>query len=209
MYSPFRFLMSSTGGVVMAFGLGLSMMAMIRVEFTPSEKHKAAQWLINPIVEDIQITSREITPPELKTVEVPPPPPEMGFLDTNAPSEPPAQTVEIIIDIPDPMLDGVEVNIVPDEQQEQPIVRIPPIMPPRAEKSGRCEVIFDLNANGAPMNVRTGFCSASYFKRPSIRSVQGWKYRPRRVGGEAVVKTGMREVIVFDLRDENGRPIPE
>jgi len=88
-------------------------------------------------------------------------------------------------------------------------VRIPPIMPPRAEKSGHCKVRFDVSPEGQPFNVVTTFCTQSVFKRPSTKSVQKWKYNPKIVDGRATARKGVETKITFRLADERGNIIPE
>ena len=209
MYSALRFMMSSAGGLAMATGLGLAMMALIRVEFKPQEAIKSAVWDLNPVKPDIEIVIDK-TLPKLKTVEIPPAPPEIEKGVTDRPIEGPVFVEDPLpIDPPPPDIKIDREAILSGDVQEQPIVRIPPVMPPRAMKSGRCTLMFDLSPTGTPFNIEATYCSQSLFKSASIKSVQKWKYRPARINGKNIVRVGLTETIVFNLLDEQGRKIPE
>jgi len=100
-------------------------------------------------------------------------------------------------------------KIAVSDRDAQPLVRIPPIMPPRAEKSGHCRVRFDVSPEGAPFNVITTYCTSKVFDRASTKSVQKWKYNPKIVDGRPVSRTGVESKITFRLTDERGKIIPE
>ena len=108
-----------------------------------------------------------------------------------------------------PDIDQRDFVITVSDREVQPLVRIAPIMPPRAEKSGHCRVRFDVSAEGTPYNVQATYCTQSLFERATIKSVQKWKYNPKMVGGRPVAMTGVVNKVSYRLTDESGRPIPE
>ena len=106
-------------------------------------------------------------------------------------------------------IDRNSVNQNVSDRDAQPLVRIPPIMPTRADRSGHCKVRFDVSPQGMPFNIEAISCSQTLFKRPSIRSVQNWKYDPKIVNGRTVSRSGVESKISFRLLDERGKIIPE
>ena len=210
MLSSFRYFMSTVGGGTVAVGLGLAMVSMIRVEFTAQNKGETYGFEINPQVTELPVIPDNRRELELKKVEVPPAPP---VIDKANPEQVPVPPIKdpgpVDIPIGPISIDTNNFTIIAENQQESPLVRIPPVMPPRASKSGRCELQFDLSPNGTPFNIVATYCSESHFKRPSVKSVARWKYRPRIVDGQGVTRTGLRETIIFKLLDERGKLIPE
>lgn len=109
-----------------------------------------------------------------------------------------------------PKIDSSFKSTVSD-RDAQPLVRIPPSLPPRfmhSNNSGFCNVLFDVSAEGQPFNVQTTFCTSKLLERASIRSVQKWKYNPKIVDHQPVSRTGVESTIRFQLLDERGQPYP-
>ncbi|MBL4870036.1 MAG: energy transducer TonB, partial [Robiginitomaculum sp.] len=75
--------------------------------------------------------------------------------------------------------------------------------------SGRCNIRFDVSPEGQPFNIVAVYCSHSVFKRPTIKSVQKWKYQPKIVNGLPVSRSGVETSIKFRILDDRGREIPE
>ena len=100
-------------------------------------------------------------------------------------------------------------NIKVTDRDAQPLVRIPPIVPPRARWSGHCNLKFDVSPQGQTFNISTTSCTENLFERPSIQSVQKWKYNPKIVDGKPISRTGVQTKISFKLRDERGNILPE
>ncbi|MDB2438641.1 energy transducer TonB [Hellea sp.] len=88
-------------------------------------------------------------------------------------------------------------------------LRTPPIMPSDAQKSGHCNVEFDVSVEGRPINIKTTYCTEELFSRPSIQSVGWWFYYPKVERGMAVERSGVTNKITFKLADESGQIIPE
>jgi len=83
-------------------------------------------------------------------------------------------------------------------------VRIQPIMPPRAEKSGHCKVRFNVTAQGQTYEILATYCTQSVFKRSTIKAVQKWTYNPKIQSGLTVARQGVETLITFNLTDERG-----
>lgn len=108
-----------------------------------------------------------------------------------------------------PKIDQQSFKIQVSDRDVQPLVRIPPGMPPRAEKSGHCRLRFDVSPEGSPINVVATHCTESIFENASVKSVQKWKYNPKIVNGLPVTRRGVENKVSFRLKDEYGNIIPE
>ena len=145
----------------------------------------------------------------MKKVVTPPPPPQIERQQASKPAEAIASLEGAIPEFEAPKIDRSNFKIQVSDRDAQPLVRIPPIMPPRAEKSGHCKVRFDVSPEGAPFNVVSTFCTQRLFERASIKSVQKWKYNPKIVDGRPTSRSGVETKITFRLADERGNVIPE
>ena len=192
-------------------GLMLSMAALISVEFTPQDNVEIANFEINPqVIEIDEFKKAEIKP--IRDVEVPPPPPTTGLIQTAEVKLPKTviagkknvfEKKDIIFENP--------INIHIDKENPTPLVRIPPVFPDRFSRgdvSGYCKILFDVSPEGQPMNVQTTLCTNSQLKSATIKSVQKWKYSPRIQNGRPVSRSGLETTIRFDLRDERGNVLP-
>lgn len=189
--------------------LFIIMMVLIAGDFKPQEKLAATNFDINPTVEDIKVVKRETKIDKVKKVITPPPPPQIERQQAAKPTEAIASLEGAIPDFEPPKIDRQNFKIQVSDRDAQPLVRIPPIMPLRAEKSGHCKVRFDVSPEGAPFNVQTTYCTQSLFQRATIKSVQKWKFNPKIVDGRAVSMTGVENKVTYRLTDERGRIIPE
>jgi len=190
-------------------GLFMLMISLISAEFEAQEKTENASFELNPVVEDIQTLKRETKVERVQQVQTPPPPPMIERAQADKPSERIASLEGAVPDFEAPKIDRSDFKIAVSDRDAQPLVRIPPVMPPNAEKSGHCKVRFDVSPDGGPFNVQTTYCSQSLFKRATVRSVEKWKYQPKIQDGVAVGRTGVESQITFRLADERGNVIPE
>lgn len=204
-----RYMASGPGAFIITVGLGLMMVNLIKVSFVPQEKPEKLGFEINFIPIDEPLIKRQ-DPPILLKIPPPPSPTKLDIADTDV----------VIIDwtpmvgkIPDPKpikIDrGEPFEMLNGDMDEQPIVRIPPVMPMRAEKSGHCKMRFAVSPQGQPFNIIATYCTSSIFKRASIKSVGKWKYNAKVVDGSAVVRRGVETKITFNLTGDRGRRIPE
>ena len=190
-------------------GLFVLMMTLIAEEFKPQDKVATASFEINPTVEDIKVIKRDTKIQQVKKVITPPPPPQIERQQAAKPQERIASLEGAIPEFEAPKIDRQNFKIAVSDRDAQPLVRIPPIMPPRAEKSGHCRVRFDVSPEGAPFNVTTTYCTQSLFSRATVKSVQKWKYNPKIVDGRQVARKGVENKVSYRLTDERGRIIPE
>jgi TonB family protein len=90
-----------------------------------------------------------------------------------------------------------------------PLERIPPIMPRNARRSGHVNVVFDVDENGKPFNIRVLNSTETIFEKPSIESVKKWKYANLEEVEDRKVRKDVSNKIVFRLTNSNGKIIPE
>jgi protein TonB len=190
-------------------GLFMLMKFLISGQFKLNAKEESISFEINPVVEDVQIVKRETKITKIKKVVTPPPPPQIERQQAAKPTEAIASIEGAIPEFEAPKIDRQNFKIQVSDRDAQPLVRIPPIMPPRAERSGHCKMRFDVSPEGQPFNVQAVSCSQSLFSRASSKSVTKWKYNPKIVDGRAVSRTGVETKITFRLADERGNIIPE
>ncbi len=191
--------------------LFLAMRALISKDFVPQDKGETASFEINPKVEDIKVVERETKVDKVKKVITPPPPPQIERAKADKPSEKIASIEGAIPEFESPKIDASNFKITVSDRDAQPLVRIPPIFPPRflqGDNSGFCKVRFDVSPEGQPFNVATTVCTSSQLERATIKSVQKWKYNPKIVDGRSVSRSGVESTIRFDLQDERGRTMP-
>lgn len=209
MNALFRWIVGIPLAAFFTFLLFVGMKALIAGDFKPQKKLAAAQFDINPQVDDIKVVVRETKVQEIKKVVTPPPPPQIERQQAAKPSEPIASLEGEIPEFEAPKIDRSAFKITVSDRDAQPLVRIPPIMPPRAEKSGHCKVRFDVSPEGSPFNIVATFCTQNVFKRASTKSVEKWKYNPKIVDGRPASRSGVETKITFRLADERGNLIPE
>lgn len=194
---------------IVTISLFVLMMTLIADEFKPQDKRDTGTFEINPKVEDIKVIQRDTKVDKVKKVVTPPPPPTIERAKADKPTERIASLEGAVPEFETPKIDRTDFKITVSDRDAQPLVRIPPIMPTRAEKSGHCRVKFDVSPEGQPFNVATTFCTQNVFERPTVKSVQKWKYNPKIVDGRAVSRSGVENKVTYQLTDERGRLIPE
>ena len=207
-----RTLAGTPAAMLVTAGLGVLMAGLIKVEHrTIDDKPEKLSFVINETEPDIEIT-RTTELPILRNVEVPPPPPVIAVPKTGLPTP---GTYKLDVKpppLPKPKVEWTAASFTVSDTDARPLVRIPPVMPPRfaeGNNSGRCAVQFNVSAEGSPFNVQITSCSASVLEKASIRAVLKWRYQPKILDGVPVMMTGVRDEIVFELLDENGRRLPE
>jgi protein TonB len=194
------------------FALFVLMMVLIKGEFKPQTKAEKLSFEINPNVEDIKLTVREAKIQQVRKVKTPPPPP---MIERQQASQPTVKLVSVDGAIPDfeiPRLDKTTFQITVSDREAQPLVRIPPVMPPRftqGDHSGHCLVRFDVSPEGSPFNVDTYYCTSGMLERATKKSVLRWKFQPKIVNGRPTSMRGVENRVTFELRDERGNILPE
>ena len=189
----------------------LAMRALISKDFVPQDKSETASFEINPKVEDIKVVEREQKIDQVKKVTTPPPPPQIERAKADKPTEKIASIEGAIPEFEAPKIDAQNFKIAVSDRDAQPLVRIPPVFPPRflqGDNSGFCKVRFDVSPEGQPFNVVNTVCTSKLLERATIKNVQKWKYNPKIVDGRSVSRSGVETTIRFDLQDERGRTLP-
>jgi periplasmic protein TonB len=185
---------------LMTISLAFLMAYLIQVDAEPGPAITEVDFDLFPSVDVIDVPDRP-TPDLIDTIA--PPPPVRLVVDHQAPNLDGLDPIGIVPpDIQPGGLTAMNTNVL--DRPEQVVVRIEPVYPPRALErglEGNCSVAFDLNAAGHPYNVRATHCTNPVFSRASVRSVQGWRYEPRVVDGQAVERTGRSVLIEFNLRN--------
>lgn len=211
MNNAIRWFITIPVAAIVTVGLFLAMRALIAKEFQPQDKTETASFEINPKVEDVKVIEREIKVDKIKKVDTPPPPPQIERAQADKPTEKIASLEGAIPEFEAPKIDAQNFKIAVSDRDAQPLVRIPPIFPPRflqGDNSGFCKVRFDVSPEGQPFNVETTLCTSNQLKSATIKSVQKWKYNPKIVDGRSVSRSGVESTIRFDLSDERGRTLP-
>lgn len=210
--SALRFGVAMPLAAIATVGLSLSMAALIATEFTPQDKVESATYEINPKVEDIPDPIDRRPPDPLREIEVPPPPPTTGYVETDAVKVPPIEITGEKIEFDPKMLDmGATFKTVHIKRELTPINRFPPVFPARflqGDVSGYCKVRFDLGSDGKPFNVQATICTDKALKSATVKSVKKWIYAPQVEEGRPVSRSGLETTIRFDLQDETGQPLP-
>jgi len=209
MGNTLRWLIGVPVAALVTVGLFILMTVLISAEFEPQDKVETATFEINPKVEDIKVIERETKIDQVQKVVTPPPPPQIERAQADKPTERIASLEGAVPEFETPKIDRQSFKIAVSDRDAQPLVRIPPIMPTRAERSGHCNVKFDVSPQGAPFNVVATYCSQSLFERATVKSVEKWKYNPKVVDGRNVARSGVESKITFNLTDERGNIIPE
>lgn len=184
------------------------MASLIATEYSVPEKGPRFDiGAINPVEQIIELPP-EIRLPKPDKVEVPPAPPVLPTTVAGKPTNPIAPDAKLPV-LPKRIAPIIETEIRLNGGDMSPIVRIPPAMPVRAERSGYCTLSLNISAEGSPYDVVANDCSESLFRRSAVKAVLQWKYNPQYRDGNAVPYLGHTETIRFNLLDENGQRIPE
>lgn len=96
-----------------------------------------------------------------------------------------------------------------EDQDADICKRLPPYMPPQAQKSGHCNMMFNISKTGYPKEVEALSCTDPIFKAAAVNSVRGWYYYPKVENNKFVERTNMRNKLTFRLTNEEGELIPE
>ncbi|MCC5995657.1 MAG: energy transducer TonB [Oceanicaulis sp.] len=203
MASIFRLIIGIPVAGVITFLLFTLMQILIFEEETPLEQEaEEIRITISDVAEDVQVRQRELTLDDVQAAEPPPPPPQIPRQAADAPSEDMRTTMGALPDFDSPNLTGDQVNFDVSDRDAQPLVRIEPQYPMRAQErglEGQCTVEFDVTPDGQPTNISIVNCTSSLFQSATIRAVERWRYEPRIEGGNAVWRRGVRTTLVYNI----------
>ncbi len=212
MGSLIKWIIAIPVAAIATFLLFMGMIGLISGEWKAEEKSKLTKFEINPTVEDIKVVKRETKIDKVKQVVTPPPPPQIERQQADQPTEPIASLEGKIPEFEPPKIERESFKIAVSDRDAQPLVRIPPITPPRfleGDNSGHCRVTFDVSPEGSPFNVNATFCTTRILERATIKSVQKWRFNPKIVDGRPVAMRGVENKVTFQLLDERGKLLPE
>lgn len=198
-----RLLIGIPLAAIVTLALFLIMRALIFVEGAQTEED--ANRITFDIVQQTQDTetrTRQNRPDEPEQVRTPPPPPRIQAAKAEQPQEGLASTLGRLPDLQVERVQKDDVNFSVADRDETPLVRIQNYPRRALERGieGSCDVLVDINPDGSTSNIRVN-CTDSVFERQAQRDLEGWKYQPKVVGGEAVVRRNIRAQLVYQLQD--------
>ena len=209
MASLMRLLAAIPIAAIVVYGLFAFMITMTSEDFEADEDEADVVVDISFTEEDTSFERQRTRVAAVKQVNTPPPAPRIERQVAAQPAEPIASLEGARPKFEAPKLEPTDFKITVSDRDAQPLVRIPGQMPPRAEKSGHCQMVFDVGTDGAPFNIQTKYCTDNIFKRESVKATSKFKYRPKIVDGIAVNMTGVETRITYRLLDDRGNIIPE
>lgn len=202
-----RLLISGVIGAAVAVVLFGAMRYLILSDTPPTEDAEEAP-NINIVSRrtESNVVRRDDRPDQPDEVKAPPPPPRIEAAKAEQPQEGLASMLGSLPDINPDAVDRQDIKFVVADRDEQPLVRINPVYPPRAQErglEGTCKMRFDVLADGT-INAETitADCTSSLFARSASRAVARWKYNPKIVDGEPVARRGVAVDLDFALEDE-------
>lgn len=200
------FAASGVGAAAVTFGLFFLMQYLI-VQSPLDVPEEVTSYSIDllPAKPVEESKPRRRLPPRLPTQQQPPPPqlspvpqerPGVGTLSAMGPGL-------------DPRLDllGPVRGSGPSNSAAIPVVRVPPMYPPRAHQrgiEGWVLVEFTITPTGAvkdPSVIEAD--PPNVFNRATLRAIRRWKYKPRFIDGQPVERPRVRTVISFALEDQS------
>lgn len=144
--------------------------------------------------------NRELNRPDEE--DQPPPPPPM---DTR--TERP-DLGGLSVGIPDIDLNINTGGVGPIDGEIQPLVRVPPEYPLRAQERGQEGTVcmrFTVTAEGTVTDAEVVETTSSVFNRASLRAIARFRYQPKVENGQPVARPGVRFCLDFVMNDEGGR----
>jgi protein TonB len=128
-------------------------------------------------------------------------PPIIGIVDPTVEIIPPVTTRPV-----DPPVIERTVTRFMQDRDVQPLVRINPDYPPRAEAQGIegwVKVQYTITGTGAVTDVKVVESEPpSVFDNAAVKAVSRWRYNPKVEGAVAVERVGIQTILRFDLEEE-------
>jgi tetratricopeptide (TPR) repeat protein len=90
-----------------------------------------------------------------------------------------------------------------------PALRVPPVMPRAAKRSGHVNFKFDVSDEGKPINIEIVSSTEKVFVKPAEKSLKAWEYDPISDDDMPESRKGIVTKITFMLYNERGKLIPE
>jgi len=201
-----RYVVSIGLAVLVTFALFFTMQSLISMQARQAtDTSKTSSLDFVRLKRESATEARKRQLPKKEEHKPPPPPPDFS---TNQTPRPGMESVAIAM--PGMATDmnlsgGVSLGAAPVDTEATPILRVPPIYPPRAAErgiEGWVDVQFTISPIGAVVDpIVTESHPSSIFDRAALRTVKKWKYRPKVVDGVGVPQEGIRTRIQFNLND--------
>jgi protein TonB len=202
-----RYIISFSLAAGVTFGLFFMMQSLISMDGGRGKDIKRGSSLefVRLKRESIAQAHKRKLPQKTKKKVEPPRPPSLDMAPTSRPS-----SGGTAIGIPDISTDfnmSGELNLgaPPADTEATPILRVPPIYPPRAQERGIMGwvlVEFTITPTGAVKDpVVIDSEPSSIFNRSALRSIRKWKYKPKVIDGVPVERQGIRTKLTFELQE--------
>ena len=201
-----RYVVSIGLAVLVTFSLFFTMQSLISMQARQAtDTSKTSSLDFVGLKRESATEARKRQLPKKEEHKPPPPPPDFS---TNQTPRPGMESVAIAMSgmATDMNLSGgVSLGAAPVDTEATPILRVPPIYPPRAAErgiEGWVDVQFTISPIGAVVDpIVTESHPSSIFDRAALRTVKKWKYRPKVVDGVGVPQEGIQTRIQFNLND--------
>lgn len=204
--APVRLAGSIVLGAVVAVVLFGAMRYLILSEAPPVEDAGAPPQIdILADRAESNLILRDLRPDAPEEVKAPPPPPRIQAAASEQPEEGLASILGALPEIQPDAVASDDISFVVADRDVQPLVRIPPNYPIRAQEQGlegSCDMTFDVLPDGSIDEATiAATCTSSVFAREASRAIARYKYAPKIVNGEAVVQRGLRQTIEFSFAE--------
>lgn len=200
------------GGVVTSF-LSMFMYSLIKfrqVSVGEETGYKQANFIRLKEESSVNRRTRELPKKEVREKQ-----PETPTLNVKMDQSRKLDVSALRIDVPDaPKFSGklslvgspgVGKGTVIKDQEMMPFARVKPVYPPDAHErgiEGWVDLKFTVTKNGSVSNPRVVRAEPpSVFNRAAINAVKKWKYRPKKVDGQAVDVPNVSTRVTFDIND--------
>lgn len=196
-----RLLIGTVLAAGVTFGLFLLMKILISEDFERPEAEETESIQITRAERDERVdeSRRDVTRNEQPDEPPPPPPPQPKKV---APPKVGDQNIGRP-DIGNVDLGKMSGDLVVDGDV-QPIVRVPPQYPVRMAQrgiEGWVTVELTIGEDGSVIEAKVVASSNSGFERAALQAVRKWKYKPKIVNGQPVIRRGIRVTIEFNLTE--------
>ena len=100
---------------------------------------------------------------------------------------------------------GVDAASLPADPDAMPLVRVPPsgfegcLRGLPKDSVATVTVLFDVTADGRPVNIRVTEATDACFERSTIRAVAKWRYAPKIVDDRAMPRRGVLTTVSFQM----------
>ncbi len=195
-----RYLMPIPVGAGMTFGLLFAMQLLIQQDVVECCDIFDGPTLDFIKLEDSEVQTNELQPPE-RIIDPVQPPPITPPVDTDAGARvnirhvaPPAPTGGESFNFGPYMSDGPLVSIVRVAPQYPQTMAVRGI-------EGWAVVGFDVEADGSTSNIHVVDVSHTAFGRPAVRATERFRYKPRVIDGQPVPTRGVTNRFRFELEN--------